>query len=91
MQEGWRGAANSRRSVPGATAGDLDWVNRAKCTVQPLATFQQPLHLSGDIQKIENVAFILASGWSPSPFPAFYEEAKTKGWRTVAMGVRPMT
>ncbi len=65
-------------------AQDLDWVNR-QCTVQPLATFQQPLRLTGEIARIKNVTFILATGWSPSPFPHFYEQAKTKGWRTVTL------
>jgi len=65
-------------------AQDLDWVNR-QCTMQPLATFQQPLHLSGEIARIQNVTFILATGWSPSPFPHFYDQAKAKGWRTVTM------
>jgi pimeloyl-ACP methyl ester carboxylesterase len=65
-------------------AQDLDWVNR-QCTMQPLATFQQPLQLTGEIAKIENVTYILASGWAPSPFPPFFDRAKTKGWRTVTM------
>lgn len=65
-------------------AQDRDWVNR-QCTVQPLATFQQPLQLTGEVARIENVTFILASGWSPSPFPVFYEQAKVGGWRTVAL------
>jgi len=65
-------------------AQDLDWVNR-QCTMQPLATFQQPIHLTGGIAQIENVTFILATGWAPSPFPPFCEQAKAKGWRTLAM------
>jgi len=65
-------------------AHDRDWVNR-QCTMEPLATFQQRLHLTGENAKIENITFILATGWSPSPFPPFYEKAKTKGWRTVTM------
>ncbi len=63
---------------------DRDWVNR-QCTVQPLATFQQPLHLTGAIAGIENVTFILAAGWTPSPFSAFYDKAKAKGWRTFSL------
>ena len=62
-------------------AQDRDWVNR-QCTMQPLATFQQPLHLTGAIDRIENVTFILATGWARSPFPAFFEQAKAKGWKT---------
>ena len=65
-------------------AKDVDWVNR-QCTVQPLATFQERLHLTGEIAKIQNVTFILADGWTPSPFTAFCALAKAKGWKTVSM------
>ena len=65
-------------------AQDLDWVNR-QCTMEPLATFQQPLHLTGEIAKIETVTFILATGWAPSPFPPFCDKASAKGWRTVTL------
>jgi pimeloyl-ACP methyl ester carboxylesterase len=65
-------------------AQDRDWMNR-QCTLQPLATFQQRLHLTGEIARIENVTYILATGWAPSPFPPFYDQAKAKGWRTVGM------
>lgn len=53
--------------------------------MQPLATFQQPIHLTGAINRIENVTFILANGWAPSPIPPFYEQAKAKGWKTLTM------
>lgn len=65
-------------------ARDRDWVDR-QCTMQPLATFQQPLQLTGGIVGIKNVAFILADGWSPSPFPPFYEKAKGRGWKTLTI------
>ena len=65
-------------------ANDRDWVNR-QCTVQPLATFQQPIHLTGALEAIKNVTFILASGWGPGPFLPFYEQAKIKGWKTLAI------
>jgi pimeloyl-ACP methyl ester carboxylesterase len=65
-------------------ARDLDWVNR-QCTPQPLATFQQRIHLTGEITRIKSVTFIVAAGWAPSPFQAFYDQAKAKGWRTVSM------
>jgi len=53
--------------------------------MQPLATFPQPLHLTGEIARIKNVTFILATGWAPSPFPPFCEKARTQGWRTVTL------
>jgi pimeloyl-ACP methyl ester carboxylesterase len=67
--------------VSSVNAKDRDWVNR-QCTWQPLATFQQSLRLTGEIDRIANVTFILADGWAHSPFPFFYERAKTKGWKT---------
>src|ERR1700730_13506773 len=65
-------------------ANDLDWVNR-QCTMQPLATFQQPLKLTGGIDPVKNVTFILAIGFEASPFPPFYEQAKAKGWKTATV------
>jgi pimeloyl-ACP methyl ester carboxylesterase len=65
-------------------AADLDWVNR-QCTMQPLATFQQPLHLTGGSAQIKDITFILASRGSSSPFARFYERAKSKGWNTLTM------
>jgi hypothetical protein len=53
--------------------------------MQSLACFEQPLRLTGATNKIKNVTYILASGWSPSPFPQFYEKAKAKGWRTMTI------
>jgi pimeloyl-ACP methyl ester carboxylesterase len=63
---------------------DRGWVNR-QSTMQSLATFEQPLHLTGAINQIKNVTYILANDWSPSPFPQFHEKAKTKGWKTITI------
>jgi len=63
---------------------DRDWVNR-QSTMQSLACFEQPLRLTGALNQIKNVTYILASGWSPSPFPQFYEKAKAKGWKTATI------
>jgi pimeloyl-ACP methyl ester carboxylesterase len=62
-------------------AKDRDWVNR-QCTAQSLATFQQPVRLTGAIDSIKNVTYILAAGWEGSPFTPFLARAKTKGWHT---------
>jgi pimeloyl-ACP methyl ester carboxylesterase len=63
---------------------DRDWLNR-QSTMQSLACFEQPLRLTGAINQIKNVTYILASEWSPSPFPQFYEKAKAKGWKTITI------
>jgi pimeloyl-ACP methyl ester carboxylesterase len=83
MGEGWK-VPPIPAEVFQVNAQDRDWVDR-QCTMQPLATFQQRLRLTGENTKIENITFILATGWAPSPFPHFYERARAKGWRTVTM------
>jgi len=63
---------------------DRDWVNQQR-TPQSLATFQQPMQLTGAIERIKNITYILATGWEHSPFPQFYEKAKAKGWKTLTI------
>jgi pimeloyl-ACP methyl ester carboxylesterase len=60
---------------------DREWVNR-QCTVQPLATFEQAIKLTGTVEGVRDVTFILATGFEDSPFPQFYEQAKARGWKT---------
>jgi pimeloyl-ACP methyl ester carboxylesterase len=63
---------------------DRDWVN-TQGTMQSWATFEQPLHLTGAISQVKNVTYILASNWSPSPFPQFLEKARGMGWKTITI------
>jgi hypothetical protein len=53
--------------------------------MQPLATFQQAIKLSGKAGGIRNITFILATGFADSPFPQFYEAANAQGWKTLTM------
>jgi len=80
MGDGWKVPPITAEAFH-VNARDRDWVNR-QCTMQPLATFQQPLRLTGGSAGIRKITYILADGWSPSPFPPFYEKAKAKGWKT---------
>lgn len=66
-------------------AEDRAWVDR-QCTPQPAATFQQPLRLTGAADGIADVSFILATDWTLSPFPPFYEKAVARGWKTHTIG-----
>ena len=65
-------------------ANDRAWVNR-QCTMQPIATFQQPLTLKGRGDAVKDVTYILATGFDGSPFPASYDRAKARGWKTFTM------
>ena len=63
---------------------DREWLNR-QSTVQSLACFQQPLRLAGGIRRVNNITYILATDWAPTPFPQFYEKAKARGWKTLTL------
>jgi hypothetical protein len=63
-------------------AADRAWVNR-QCTMQPLATFQQPIRLSRASGAPKSLTFILATGFDNSPFPPFYDRARAQGWATM--------
>jgi Alpha/beta hydrolase family len=81
--EGWK-VPPIPAEVFHVNAKDAPWVDR-QCTMQPLATFEQPIKLSGKADGIGNVTYILATGFADSPFPQFYEPAKAKGWKTLTM------
>jgi len=70
----------------GVNTADREWVNR-QCTVQSIECWQQPLKLTGGIDRIANITYILAQGWSggTSPFSGFYEKAKSRGWKALAI------
>jgi pimeloyl-ACP methyl ester carboxylesterase len=65
-------------------AGDRDRVNR-QCTMHPLAAMQQPLRLTGGIDEVKNITYILAGEWLHPVFASSYERAKAKGWKTLAV------
>ena len=82
--EGWK-VPPIPAEVFNVNAADRDWVNR-QCTMQPLATFEQRIALSGGAQAIPRVTYVLANGFvEGSPFPPFYEKAKARGWKTVTV------
>jgi pimeloyl-ACP methyl ester carboxylesterase len=84
LGEGWKVPP-----IPGevfkVNTQDLRWMNQ-QCTPHPIECLRQRITLTGRIQNITNVTFILATGWNgASPFPPFYEKAKAKGWKTRTM------
>ncbi len=81
--EGWKLPPISAAEF-NVNPSDRDWVNR-QSTMQSLACFEQPLRLTGALNQIKSITYILASGWSPSPFPQFYEKAKAKCWKTITI------
>ena len=87
LGDGWK-VPPIPASAFNVNAADREWVDR-QCTMQPIGTLEQPLVLTGGLQKINDVTFILATGFTDdSPFRPFYEKAKARGWntRTVSSG-----
>jgi pimeloyl-ACP methyl ester carboxylesterase len=63
---------------------DRDWVD-SQCTMQPLATFQQPITLSVAPRAPISTTFVLATGFDDSPFPPSRDRARVKGWATTTI------
>lgn len=53
---------------------------QALCVAQPFAAMTQKLDLSGDIEKVDKKAFVLAASYQRSPFRRFAEQARERGW-----------
>jgi pimeloyl-ACP methyl ester carboxylesterase len=65
-------------------ASDRDWMNR-QCTMQPLATFQQPITLTGAADAASPATFIFASDWHGSPVSGSRDRARARGWTMLSM------
>jgi pimeloyl-ACP methyl ester carboxylesterase len=64
-------------------AEDAAWVD-AMCVKQPMATFEQKLILSG--RQVSKCVYILATGWTPSPFQQFGTRFKDdRSWQFVSI------
>ncbi len=81
--EGWKTPAIPAQAF-NVNSRDRDWVDR-QSTSHPLACFQQPVRLTGAMNRIGDITYIIATGWSPSPFPQFYDKAKARGWKTLTL------
>lgn len=73
-------------AIPGeafnVNAKDLAWVN-GKCVPMGIGCFLEPVKLGGAYRRVAKRTYIYASGWSPSPFTAFYEKLKgDAAWKT---------
>jgi len=70
------------------TAAPLEHVTEPKeaallkklCVAHPFATMTQKLNLSGNHLKIPKKCFVRATGYTPSVFTRFAEEARALGW-----------
>lgn len=64
---------------------DRDWVN-SQCTLQSIATFEQPIELTGALDQITNLTYVRATNFvEGSPFGPFEDKARANGWKVVSM------
>jgi pimeloyl-ACP methyl ester carboxylesterase len=80
LGDGWR-VPPIPAAVFNVNAADRAWVDD-QCTDQPLASFQQKLHLAHGAPAVAAIHYIYAANWEATPFTGFYEGAKMKGWST---------
>lgn len=85
LVDGWKCKPISAE-IFGVNAADRQWVDR-QCTVQSVACFTQPARLTGGLAQVSRVTYVYAAGWAGghSPFEPFYEQAKARGWTTLAL------
>jgi pimeloyl-ACP methyl ester carboxylesterase len=65
-------------------ATDRAWVD-SQCTMQPLATFQQPVAHRGKPFAAEKTTYVLATGWEGSPFAQFHQRAQAAGCGSITL------
>jgi pimeloyl-ACP methyl ester carboxylesterase len=64
---------------------DVQWMNR-KCSNHPLASFTEPLTLSGAHLDVTRCVYVLAAGFDHPGTKAAYESVQTRsGWKTEIM------
>jgi pimeloyl-ACP methyl ester carboxylesterase len=54
-----------------------------KCTLHPLAAFEERIAIKGKPGNGRPATYILATNWEGTPFPPMKERAQRLGWRTV--------
>jgi pimeloyl-ACP methyl ester carboxylesterase len=59
---------------------------RAKTTMQPLSTFEQPFAINSPDLSVATVSYIFARDFAASPFGPFRDAAIARGWHTVELG-----
>lgn len=75
--DGWK-VPPMPASAFAVNAADAAWVDR-QCTMHPLSTFETPARISGACDRIENIGYIMATGFE-GPFGQFYDGAAERGW-----------
>ena len=56
-----------------------------KCTLHPLAAFEERIAIKGKPGNGRPATYILATNWEGTPFSPMKERARSLGWRTIEM------
>jgi pimeloyl-ACP methyl ester carboxylesterase len=59
------------------------WVD-AQCTPQAIATFEEPIKLTGDIEGIQDISYVVPTECNPNLLVS-HERAKAKGWQMLTI------
>jgi pimeloyl-ACP methyl ester carboxylesterase len=78
--EGWK-----MNPIPAHMLGvrdpqDAAWVD-AQCTPQAIATFEEPIKLTGRFEDIQDIAYVFPTECHPNLLVS-HERAKAKGWKS---------
>jgi pimeloyl-ACP methyl ester carboxylesterase len=83
LGDGWK-VPPIPAEVFNVNAADRAWVDR-QCTMQSLATFQQPVLRTGNPLAADKVTYVMATGWEGSPFAQFHARAQQAGWGSITL------
>ncbi len=83
--ENWRIPPSSAASLGIASEEDRVWLDTL-CVPQPLASFCEPIRLSGRWRSIADLTYIVADGFAPSPFQRYAAELRgDPRWQTASL------
>lgn len=83
--DGWRTPIIPAEFFGSVEPADIEWVDR-QCVEHPINTFEQPLRHSDPWRKFENLTYVHATGFKPSPFWKFAEKtADDPAWHNVTI------
>ena len=82
--EGWK-----TNPIPAHVLGvrdprDVAWVD-AQCTSQAIATFEERIKLTGNLEHIQDIAYLFPTECHPNLLVS-HERAKAKGWKVRTIG-----
>jgi pimeloyl-ACP methyl ester carboxylesterase len=82
--EGWKMNPFPAHLLGVRDPDDVAWVD-AQCTPQAVATFEERIRLTGNLEQIQDVAYVFPTECHPNLLVS-HERAKAKGWKTCTIG-----